>query len=82
MLSAARARVGDWEGSLHAALGLGDEILRANHIEGLAFEQARSGESRQALKWAEAQSPTLLRTHALLGVVRGIIDRKIQNSAK
>ena len=61
VVSGARARVGDWEGALHAALSLNDEILRASYIEELAFEQAQTGEARNALDWAEAQTAALLR---------------------
>jgi tetratricopeptide (TPR) repeat protein len=82
VVSGARARVGDWEGGRQAALSLNDEILRAHHIEDLTFEQAKAGETRNALEWAEAQTAALLRAHALLGVVRGIIDRKVQTSGK
>jgi len=82
VISAARARVGDWEAGLQSALSLKDEILRATHLESLAFEQAKAGETRNALEWAGAQTPALLRAHALLGVVRGIIERKRQSSGR
>jgi tetratricopeptide (TPR) repeat protein len=77
VVSGALARVGDWEAGRHAALSLSDEILRANHIEGLAFEQAKAGETRNALAWAQAQTAPLLRAHAFLGVARGIIERRM-----
>ena len=40
------------------------------------FEQAKAGESRAALEWAETLADPLLRTHALLGIVRGIIETR------
>ncbi len=82
LVPAARARIGDWEGGRQAALSLNDAILRATLIESLAFEQAKAGEARDAQEWAEAQTPALLRTRALLGVVRGIIERKTPSAGR
>jgi len=74
-LSGARARVGDWPGGRLAALGQTDEALRAIHVEGLCFAQASAGEARDSLKWADGQTDPLLRAHALLGIIRGIIEQ-------
>ena len=82
VLSAALHRVGNWEAARHAALSLRDEILRATHSEGLAYEQAKAGEASDALKWAETLTTPLLRAHALLGVARGITARGAKVSGK
>ena len=68
--------MGDWEAGRRFALSLSDEALRSIHFEGLMFEQASAGEARAALEWAETLTDPLVRTHALLGIVRGIIEPK------
>jgi hypothetical protein len=78
----ARARVGDWFGSRKALASLDDKVLKANHLEDVAREQAKAGEARDARSWAEAETDDLLRAHALLGVARGIIERESQPAEK
>jgi hypothetical protein len=75
-IAAARARAGDWGAGRQAALTIGNEVLRSDYVEFLSFEQAKAGEPRAALEWAETHTDPLLRAHALLGVVRGIIEPK------
>lgn len=82
VLAGALPRVGDWEKGRKVALSLRDKITRGNMIEVVTFEQAKAGEPREALKWAEDQSDALLRAHALLGVVRGIIEHATPPSTK
>ena len=81
-LAGARARVGDWPGGRLAALGQTDEALRAIHVEDLCFRQATAREARDALKWADGQTDPLIRAHALLGIVRGIIEQTKQTARK
>ena len=38
------------------------------------FEQAKAREARAAPEWAETMADPLLRTNAMLGIVRGIIE--------
>ncbi len=73
-VSAAKARVGDWTGGRQSALGQTDNALRATHVEGVCFFQAKAGEARDAVEWADGQTDPLLRAHALLGAVRGMIE--------
>jgi RNA polymerase sigma factor (sigma-70 family) len=73
VVAAALGRVGDWEAGREWAHEQGDEIVRANLIEHLAFHQAKSGDAKSALEWAQAEETALLRAHALLGVVRGMM---------
>jgi RNA polymerase sigma factor (sigma-70 family) len=80
--SAAKARVGEWAGAREFALSQTDFFLRAAHVEGLCFEQAKAGEERDALAWADALTDPLIRANALLGVVRGIIEHKMPSDAK
>jgi Sigma-70 region 2 len=72
--SGAKARVGDWVGAREFALGQTDSALRATHVEGLCFQQAKAGERSDALVWALGQTDPINRAHALLGVVRGMIE--------
>jgi RNA polymerase sigma factor (sigma-70 family) len=81
-LSGARARAGDWQGGRLSALGQSDVFLQSIHVEGVCFEQARGGEAADALAWAVGRADPLLRAHALLGVVRGIIDQAARSPAK
>ncbi len=74
-LSGAKARVGDWSGAREFALGQTDWFLRAMHAEGACFEQAKAGEARDALVWAEGQTDPINRARALLGVVRGMMEQ-------
>jgi hypothetical protein len=76
VVSAALARVGNWEAGRQSARSQTDEIVRANLIEQLAFRQAKAGEVQSALDWAQAEGTPLLRAHALLGVVRGMIEQQ------
>lgn len=80
ILAGVLPKVGDWEQARKTALNIDSDFIRANNVQGVAFEQSKAGELREALKWAEAQSDTLLRAHALLGVVRGIIEREPRDS--
>jgi RNA polymerase sigma factor (sigma-70 family) len=75
-MAAACARAHDWEAGRQSALNLRDEVLRSNCAEFLSFEQAKAGEARAALDWAETLTDPLIRARALLGVVRGIIEPK------
>jgi hypothetical protein len=76
VISAARARVGDWDSARELALGMSDEALRAIHAERLSFEQTKAGEARHAVRWADTLSDPVVRANALLGVVRAIIEPK------
>ncbi len=76
VVSSAWYKVGDWELGRRFALGINDEWLRPIHLEGLSYEQAKAGEARAAMEWAEAQADPLIRTRSLLGIVRGIIEPK------
>ncbi len=75
-LSGAKARVGDWSGAREFASGQTDSFLRATHAEGACFEQAKAGETRDALAWALGQTDPINRARALLGVVRGMMEQK------
>jgi tetratricopeptide (TPR) repeat protein len=82
LVSEARAMLGDWEGIRRLALSGEIGLRGASLLESLAFQQAKAGEARDALEWAAAQTAPLLRAHALLGVVRGITERRMQTSGE
>ena len=75
-LSGAKARVGDWSGVREFAIGQTDSFLRATHAEAACFEQAKAGETRDALAWALGQTDPINRARALLGVARGMMEQK------
>ncbi len=69
--------MGDWTGAREFALSQTDWSLRATHAEGACFEQAKAGQTRDALDWATGQADPTNRARALLGVVRGMIEQKL-----
>lgn len=52
-----------------------DELSKAGALEGVAYEQARAGDTGGGLEWAAKERNLIAKMYALLGVAEGILKR-------
>jgi hypothetical protein len=66
---------GDVKGALQTAATIPETSQKAFALSGIGAAQAKAGDVKGALAWTDNESSPLVKSQALLGVARGILDR-------
>lgn len=80
-MAAVQAHSGDLFGALETSRAIQDEPRRADALSLVTTMQAKAGDWRLALSWAEEETSPLVRAHALFGVAVGLAEHIAQANA-
>ena len=76
-LAAAQAEAGDFSGArMTVAERIPDDAEKADAYGAIAYYQAKAGQAKEALRWAESLDHRRHRSAALMGVAMGVAERR------